>query len=137
MPAMIRSPKDFCAGLIYLAIGLVAIWMGREYPMGTALKMGPAYFPTALGSLLALLGLASVIRSFLQKGDPIPALAWRPLLLITGATVVFGLLLRGAGFAIAMPLFIIITAYASVHFRWIPTLILAVVATVLCALVFI
>ena len=137
MHSLIRSPKDFCAGLIYLSIGLVAIFLGREMPMGTALKMGPAYFPTVLGSLLALLGLASVVRSFLQKGGPIPAFAWRPLLLVTGATIAFGFLLRGAGFVVALPLFIIVTAYASAHFRWVPTLVIAVVATVLCALVFV
>src|SRR5262245_10980122 len=125
MHSMIRSPKDFAAGLIYLSIGLVAIFLGRELPMGTALKMGPAYFPTVLGSLLSLLGLASVVRSFTQKGEPIPAFAWRPLLMITVATVVFGLILRGAGFVIALPLFIIMTAYASVHFRWVPTLVVA------------
>lgn len=137
MHSMIRSPKDFCAGLIYLAIGLVAIFLGRELPMGTAIKMGPAYFPTVLGALLSLLGVASLVRSFMQKGEPIPAFAWRPLLLITGATVVFGLLLRGAGFVIALPLFIVITAYASVNFRWIPTLVIAAIATILCALVFV
>ena len=137
MQSTIRSPKDFCAGLIYLAIGLVAIWLGRDYPMGTALKMGPAYFPTVLGSLLSLLGLASLVRSFFQKGEPIPKFAWRQLLLITAATIVFGLLVRGAGFVVALPIFIIMTAYASVHFRWVPTLVIAAVATFLCALVFI
>ena len=137
MHSIIRSPKDFAAGLIYLAIGLTAIFLGRELPMGTAIKMGPAYFPTVLGSLLSLLGIASVVRSFMQKGEPIPAFAWRPLLVITVATLVFGLILRGAGFVIALPLFIIMTAYASVHFRWVPTLIVAAVATTACALVFV
>ena len=137
MPAMVRSPKDFCAGLLYLTIGLLAIYLGRDYPMGTALKMGPAYFPTVLGSLLAFIGAISLVRSFVRKGDPIPAFAWRPLLIITGATVVFGLLLRGAGLVVALPLFIVVTAYASVYFRWVPTLVLAAVATLLCALVFV
>ena len=57
MSSLIRSPKDFCAGLIYLAIGLGAIYIGRELPMGTAFKMGPAYFPTVLGGLLAFIGV--------------------------------------------------------------------------------
>lgn len=137
MHSMIRSPKDFCAGLIYVVIGFVAIWLGRELPMGTAIKMGPAYFPTVLGSILALIGIISLVRAFVQQGEPIPKFAWRPLLLITAATVVFGLLVRGAGFVVALPIFIIMTAYASVHFRWVPTLIMAAVATFLCAMVFI
>ena len=138
MHTLIRSPKDFCAGLIYLAIGLSAIYIGRQdLPMGTALKMGPGYFPTVLGSLLSLIGFLSLVRSFMQQGEPIPAFAWKPLLLITGATVVFGLLVRGAGLVIALPVFMIMTAYASVQFRWVPTLIVAAVATLLCSLVFV
>ena len=137
MSSFIRSPKDFCAALIYLTIGLGAIYMGGDLPMGTALKMGPAYFPTVLGILLSLIGFISLVRSFVQKGDPIPAFAWKPLLLITGATVVFALLVRGAGLLIALPLFMIMTAFASVKFRWGPTLALAAVATVACALVFV
>jgi hypothetical protein len=137
LSSLIRSPKDFCAALIYLAIGLGAIYMGRELPMGTGLKMGPAYFPTVLGGLLSFIGLISLVRAFLEKGDPIPAFAWKPLLLIVAATVVFGLLVRGAGLLIALPLFVIMTAFASVKFRWGSSLALAAGATVFCALVFV
>jgi putative tricarboxylic transport membrane protein len=137
LSSLIRNPKDFWAALIYLAIGLSAIYIGRELPMGTGLKMGPAYFPTVLGWLLSFIGLISLARSFRRQGAAIPKLALKPLLLITGATVVFGLLVRGAGLAIALPLFVIMTAFASVKFRWVPSLALAAVATVFCALVFV
>jgi len=135
--SLIRSPKDFCAALIYLAVGLSALYVGSELPMGTALKMGPAYFPAVLGWLLAFIGLLSLIRSFLRKGGPIPPFAWKPLLLITGATVVFGLVVRGAGLLVALPLFVVITAMASAKFRVVPTLVLAAGATIFCALVFV
>jgi putative tricarboxylic transport membrane protein len=135
--SLIRSPKDFCAALIYLAVGLSALYVGSELPMGTALKMGPAYFPAVLGWLLAFIGLLSLIRSFLRKGGPIPPFAWKPLLLITGATVVFGLVVRGAGLLVALPLFVVMTAMASAKFRVVPTLVLAAGATIFCALVFV
>lgn len=137
MSSLIRSPKDFCAALIYLAIGLGAIYMGRDLKMGTGLQMGPAYFPTVLGGLLSFIGLISLIRSFLQDGAPIPTFAWKPLLLIVAATVVFGLVVRGAGLVIALPLFVMMTAFASGKFRWGPSLALAVGATVFCVLVFV
>ena len=137
MRSLIRSPKDFCAALIYLVIGVATIVIGRDYQMGTAFKMGPAYFPTLLAGLLTFIGLISLIRSFLQKGEPIPAFAWKPLLLITAATVVFGLLVRGAGLVIALPLFVLMTSFASVKFRWGPSLLLAAGATVFCSLVFV
>ena len=137
LSSRIRSPKDFYASLIYLAVGLSTIVIGRDYPMGTAFKMGPAYFPTVLAALLSFIGVISLIRSFVRKGEPIAALAWKPLLLIVTATVVFGLLVRGAGLAVALPLFVMMTAYASVKFRWMPSLVLAAAATVFCVLVFV
>lgn len=132
-----RNPKDLYAGLIYVAIGLAAIVMGRELPMGTALQMGPAYFPSVLGGLLAFIGLASLVRSFVRTGEPIQSFAWRPLLIIVVSTVVFGLLLRGAGLIVALPLFVVMTSFASANFRWIPSLVLAAAVTVFCAGVFV
>ena len=135
--SVIRNPKDFFAALIYLSVGLSAIYMAKELPMGTAVKMGPAYFPTVLGGLLSLIGAISLIRSLVSKGEPVPTIAWKPLLLIVAATVVFGLLVRGAGLLVALPLYVMMTAFASVKFRWGPTLALAAGATVFCALVFV
>ena len=55
MPA-IRHPKDFLAGLIFVAFGIAAIVLGSGYPLGTAARMGPGYFPRILGILLIVLG---------------------------------------------------------------------------------
>ena len=64
---MIRSSKDFWTGVIYIAFGVAAILIAREYGMGTALKMGPAYFPTVLGALLIVIGAIAVIRAFHRR----------------------------------------------------------------------
>jgi len=51
----IKSPKDFWAGLMFLGFGLFfAVWAVVNYQMGSAVRMGPAYFPTVLGGLMAL-----------------------------------------------------------------------------------
>jgi putative tricarboxylic transport membrane protein len=87
--------------------------------------------------VLSFIGLISLIRSFLRKGAPIPAFAWKPLLLISAATVVFGLNVRGAGLKVALPLVVMMTAFGSAKFRWGPSLALAAGATIFCALVFV
>ena len=133
---MIRNAKDFWTGLIYVFFGSSAILIGREYGMGTAIKMGPAYFPTILGGLLVGIGAISVIRSFIVRGTPVGAFAFKGLTLVTVSALVFGFLVRGAGLAVALPLLVIISAYASTRFRWHPTLLLAAGLTVFCALVF-
>lgn len=137
MGLQIRGPRDLCAGLIYLGVGVAALYFGQELPMGTARKMGPAFFPAVLGWLLVLIGTLAIGRSLIKQGEPLPHFAWRPLLSITAAALVFGLIVRGAGLVVALPLFIFMTASASIHFRWLPTLILAVVATIFCSLVFV
>jgi hypothetical protein len=133
---MIRNAKDFWTGLIYIFFGSSAILIGREYGMGTAIKMGPAYFPTILGGLLVGIGVISVIRSFIIPGAPIAAFAFKGLSLVSVSALVFGFLVRRAGLAIALPLLVIISAYASTRFRWRPTLLIAAGLTVFCALVF-
>ena len=133
---MIRNAKDFWTGLIYVFFGASAILVARDYGMGTAVKMGPAYFPTILGGLLVGIGAISVIRSFIVRGTPVGAFAFKGLTLVTVSALVFGFLVRGAGLAVALPLLVIISAYASTRFRWHPTLLLAAGLTVFCALVF-
>jgi hypothetical protein len=134
---MIRSIKDFWAGLIYLFFGSGAILIARDYPMGTALKMGPSYFPTVLGGVLIFIGILSVIRSFLKPGTPIGGFSFKGLVLVIVSVVLFGLIVRGAGLLIALPLFVLVSAFASNRFRWGPSLLLAAGLTLFCAFVFV
>jgi hypothetical protein len=134
---MMRSPKDFWSGAIYILFGSTALIIGRDYSMGTALRMGPSYFPSLLGGLLILVGVISVLRSFWLAGAPIGAFALQKLALITGSVILFGLVVRGLGLAIALPLLTIVSARASMRFRWGPSIALAAGLTVFCVLVFI
>ncbi len=131
-----RNPKDFWTGLIYIFFGSSAILIARDYDMGTGIKMGPAYFPTILGGLLLVIGAIAVIRSFLVPGAPITAFVFKGLTLIIVSVVAFGLIVRGTGLAIALPVLVIISALASTKFRWRPTLIMAAGLTIFCVLVF-
>lgn len=133
---MIRSMKDLLAGLIYIFFGASAILIAREYTMGTAFKMGPAYFPTVLSILLIVVGSISVLRAFILPGTPIGAISLKGLALVTASIVVFGLVVRGAGLAIALPLLLFISAAGSVKFRWQTMLMIAVGLTFFCVLVF-
>ena len=131
-----RNPKDFWTGLIYLFVGCGALIISRDYDMGTALKMGPAYFPTILSVLLMGIGIISVLRSFLKSGSPIGVVAWKGLVLIVASTILFGMIVRGAGLIIALPLLVIVSASASARFSWKTTLAEAVGITVFCIVVF-
>jgi hypothetical protein len=133
-----RNPRDFWAGLIYLALGMAVVWVGRSYAQGTTTRMGPGYFPSVLGAILILFGAISVARSFLRTGEKISAIAWKPLTLILGATVLFGLLLERAGLLFALPALIVVSAFASRHSPFDLTSIVALIGIVaFCVLVFV
>jgi hypothetical protein len=79
----ITNGKDFWSGLMFIGFGLAFMFISRNYPMGSALRMGPAYFPTVLGGLMAVLGALVLIRSFFSKIEtPIKQLPLRIYLLI-------------------------------------------------------
>jgi hypothetical protein len=131
-----RNAKDFWTGLIYLFVGSGALIISRDYDMGTAVKMGPAYFPTILSVVLMVIGIISVLRSFFKSGSPIGVVAWKGLVLIAASTLLFGVIVRGAGVIIALPLLVIVSALASTRFSWKTSLIEAVGITAFCIVVF-
>jgi len=137
LPSFIRDPKDFWSGVIFVIFGLAAVIIGRDYSMGTAGRMGPAYFPTILGGLLTLIGLVGVVRSMVKSGGPVGRFAIREIFLVMLAVVVFGVLVRGAGLAISVILLVMVSGYASVKFKPGPYLLLAVGLAVFCVLVFV
>ena len=89
---------------MYMIIGLFFAIMATQYPMGTAAKMGPGYFPFFLGILMALLGVLVLLQSLNAKAaiESIPKFNWRIIAQITGSVVLYGLLLPRMGFLIAV-----------------------------------
>jgi hypothetical protein len=134
----IKSPKDFWAGLMFIGIGLFfTLWALTHYQMGTAVRMGPAYFPIMLGGLLTFLGALTLVESFAMQGPPVPRFSFRPLILISGACVVYGYLMKPAGLILATAALVFISAYGGHQFKWKEVVILYVVLIVFSLLVFV
>lgn len=133
----IRNPKDFWSGLLFLGVGGAVVLLARNYQLGSALKMGPGYFPTALGGLLAVVGLIAVARSFIRPGTAIEPFHWRLLLIVLGATLLFGVLVRYAGLIAAVAVLVLTAAAASVYFRWRVAIALAVGLVIFSVIVFV
>ena len=138
MPSFIRHPKDFWTGIIFLVIGLAAVIIGRDYTMGTAGRMGPAYFPTVLGGLLSLIGLAAVVRSFFREaGEPIGKFAVKETILILSGVILFAFLIRGAGMVVSVIAIVLMSAFASSKFKWKSGILLAAGLALFAIVVFI
>jgi uncharacterized membrane protein len=116
----IRNQRDFGAGVMYIVIGLFFTFVAMQYQMGTAAKMGPGYFPFCLGILMTVLGLIVLVQSLRATAmiESIPKFNWRIIGQITGAVVLYGLLLPRMGFLIAVVVLVLVSASASKEFTW-------------------
>lgn len=117
----IKSQKDFWSGIMFIVVGIGFAWGATNYSMGSSARPGPGYFPIGLGVLLAILGAFILFESLTietEDGEPIGAIAWRPMLLIVASIVIFGLLLPKLGMVISLPLLVLIASYAGDEFHW-------------------
>ncbi len=105
---------------MYIVIGLFFTFVATQYQMGTAAKMGPGYFPFCLGILMTLLGLIVLVQSLRATAmiESIPKFNWRIIGQITGAVVLYGVLLPRMGFLIAVVALVLVSASASKEFTW-------------------
>jgi hypothetical protein len=131
------SNKDFWAGLMLIAIGAAAVFIARDYAFGTALRMGPGFFPIVLGGILILFGVY-MLANGLREGEKIEG-SWslRALVILPLSLVLFGVLMERAGFVPAMLVLIFGSATASTEFRVVEALLFSVGLTALSVAVFV
>jgi hypothetical protein len=113
----ITRSQDLYAGLTFIAFGLAGVYFARPLHFGTAAQMGPGYFPSVLGGILALLGFLILIRPLWSVGTRVSPLALRPLLIVTVAVVAFGALLRPVGLVVATLVLVLVARLADREFR--------------------
>jgi hypothetical protein len=133
----IKSPKDFWAGLMFGALGLFFLIVARNYRMGSATSMGPAYFPTVLGGLMAVFGGIVFLRSFVVRGEKMSAMSFRQIFLIVLSLLVFGYLLKPIGMVLALALLVVLSAFAGHEFKLKEVLLLSAALIILSVLVFV
>jgi hypothetical protein len=134
----IKSPKDFWAGVMFMGSGVFfAGWAIANYQMGTAVRMGPAYFPTVLGGLLAVLGLVILFGSFAVEGEKVPTFHFRPLVLISVACVLYGYLMKPLGLVLATAALVYVSALGGHEFKWKEVTILFIILIIFSVLVFV
>ena len=146
----IGHPKNFWGGLIFAAIGAAFAIIAKGVPflsfmpgyaMGTPARMGPAFFPFWLGMILFLLGLIIAFNG-MRADDAgaegaFPKFHWKPNFWVLGAVVLFGLIMKPIGMLLAGVVLIVIASIGSPTFQFRRSLILGVILSIFCAMVFV
>jgi hypothetical protein len=135
---MERSAKDILAGLTFVGFGLAFAIGALTYPVGSAARMGPGFFPLLAAGLLTVLGVLVMARSAVaSETEPLTAPGWRGLALILAAILVFGLTVKGLGLVPSLLVTTVLAALASRRTKIPAAAVLAVALTIISVLVFI
>ena len=113
----IRNSRDFWSGVLFTLLGAGALAVGSKYTLGTAARMGPGYFPRILGILLIVLGVTIAVRALRVRGEAMPRLRLRPLVVVLGRVVLFGAIVRPLGVALSTVILIVAASAASPEVR--------------------
>jgi hypothetical protein len=138
MIGRLNAPKDLLAGAIFVAFGTATFFVARGYEIGTAVHMGPGYFPAAVGLVLMAIGVAAIIRGAISKTpDPISPHRLLPLVLIFAGVLAFSLLIERAGLVVASAALIGLACFERLRSKPLEVLIIYVTLTVFSAVVFV
>jgi putative tricarboxylic transport membrane protein len=130
------------SGLLFIIIALLGLWLSRDYPIGTALRMGTGYVPRLLCWILLGLGTVILVQGLreaqtaraLSVGD---ASAWRPVVFVTASLVIFGLSIERLGLVVSILLLIAVGSVAARGLQPLETLVAALVLIALSWAIFI
>jgi hypothetical protein len=133
-----KARKDFLAGFAFVAFGLAFAIASTTYELGTALNMGPGYFPLVLGGILVFLGILVVIKGFVAgEGGDLGRVPWKAVALLVVAILFFGFTVRGLGLALALLVTTLLAALAGHRTGVVAAAIIAGGLTALCVLIFV
>jgi hypothetical protein len=134
----IKSQQDLWAGLMFIGFGLFfALVAYKNYQMGSAVRMGPAYFPVVLGCLLIFLGILVLIDSVVEEGPKVSKFHFRPLIFIAISSLAFAYLLKPLGLVLASVALVFISAYGGHEFKWKEVAWMSVILVIFSVLVFV
>lgn len=143
MRSRVRNAQDFWSGLFFIALGLLAIYLSRDYPMGSALRPGPGYFPTWLGGIMTVLGAMIAMLSFrpgAHSGQRPTMREWgfRPWLVLPITLAAFALLME-ADFGFVPSLVVLIAGCALAHrdVNWKETVLLSIFVAAAAVAIFV
>jgi hypothetical protein len=136
--ALVHLHRDVVAGTLFILIGAFALLVARRYyPIGSAMRMGPGYFPAVVGALLILLGAWIGLRAFRLRDWERIDWGWKPLAWISASMLLFGFLMPRLGLIPALAAMSFVAALAGREFRFREVLVLAVTMSVFAGGVFV
>lgn len=97
-----RLDKDVWAGLFFMGLAGLGLWIGADYQFGTPARMGAGFLPKLLCWILLAIGAMTTLIGFVRRGEPMEAWAWGQMVAILDAVLLFGAALEPVGLEMAI-----------------------------------
>ncbi|MET0314177.1 MAG: tripartite tricarboxylate transporter TctB family protein [Hansschlegelia sp.] len=128
--------REVACGAVFLVVAALFSYGTIDLPLGTAVRMGPGYFPLMLAVILGILGAIIIVKGLGRAPSPFGSIPWRGILFICLGPIVFGLTVRDFGLVAAIALVAVIATLASARAGWRLAAILTITLTAFCVIVF-
>jgi putative tricarboxylic transport membrane protein len=132
-----RPRTDIWAGLLIALFGALGVWFSLDMRLGSAISMGPGYFPLLVFSCIILLGLIIAVKGVrganIEFGRPL----WRPIIIISLALLAFWAFIDRLGFVVASSALMLIAIKAQDKLNWSQAIVFTAITVALASLLFV
>jgi hypothetical protein len=129
--------KELAFGLFLIVLALVAFGATSSLTIGSAADMGPGFVPRALAWIILGFGVTFLVTGLLKVPEPLPALAWRPLVMILASIALFAVLFSTLGLIAACVGTVVVAGAATTPVRWLQLVVFGIAMAAFSALLFV
>jgi hypothetical protein len=134
---LVAHPSDLVFGVFLVGLAALGYFGGRGLTLGSTVRMGPGFVPTALSAIVAGMGVVMLVRGFVgHRGERLEPWAWSKLAYILGSFIAFALTLERLGLVLAVILLVALSSLGAPDRRWWEIAIAAPIAAAFSAIVF-
>jgi putative tricarboxylic transport membrane protein len=132
----VQNPQDVYGGMALILLALVAFVASNDLPGMRGFAFGPGTAPRLFAFALAILSLGVVVGGLLTAGPDITGYKIRGVIFIIGSILAFAACIRPLGLVVASFATMVICAAAAEDVKWRETVIVAIVVTAFCSVLF-
>jgi len=136
LPKWVRGPQDFVGGIVLMAVAAFALWASSDLQGMHGFSFGAGTAPRMFATLLFGLGGAVMVVGITSEGPRLQRMSWRGPLFVSLGILFFAIAIRPLGLVVSGLASFLIAALGSHETRWVEAIVVGVLLTGACAVLF-
>jgi hypothetical protein len=132
-----RAGQGLGAGLMFICLGGLGLWFGRDLVVGSTQEMGPGYAPSVVCWGMVLIGAIVLLQSLLRGSTAIESMSPRAVLGIIATLGVFAATIGSLGLVLSSLVTVAVACLIEPKLRWKEVVMLSVGLSVAAVVLFV